>query len=200
MVGFGQSDIDVLHYKFNIGLNDVNDTIQGVAEIKVKFLVPKSEVILDLTNVGPAGKGMKTGSIKFLNPSSEITYQLSGVNEKVETIKTGISHGINVRGSIHKDEKLRILLGKEMKVNDTATFIIPYSGIPADGLIISKTKYGHRGFFADNWPDRGHNWIPCHDDPADKATVEFIVTAPEHYQVVAMGFKLKKPHLVMILN
>ena len=49
---------------------------------------------------------------------------------------------------------------------------------PADGLIISKNKYGHRTFFADNWPNRAHNWMPCVDDPADKASVEFIVTAP----------------------
>ncbi|HET9745719.1 MAG TPA: M1 family metallopeptidase, partial [Chitinophagaceae bacterium] len=53
-------------------------------------------------------------------------------------------------------------------------------------------KYGRRSFFADNWPDRGHNWIPCHEDPADKATVEFIVTAPAHYQVVANGIQIEE--------
>ena len=167
ILGLGQNNIDVLHYKFNIGLNDVNDTIHGVAEIKVKFLNSASEVILDLTGVSPAGKGMKTG----------------------------ISQGNNVRGSILKEEKLRIILTKQMNANDTAIFLIPYSGIPADGLIISKTKYGHRSFFADNWPNRGHNWIPCHDDPADKATVEFIVTAPEHYQVVANGVQIEESSL-----
>jgi aminopeptidase N len=50
-------------------------------------------------------------------------------------------------------------------------------------------------FFADNWPNRGHNWIPCHDDPADKATVEFVVTAPEHYQVVANGVQIEETSL-----
>ncbi len=138
---------------------------------------------------------MKAGIIKFLNTSSEISYQLSGTNEKPEAIKSGISMGNIVRGSMHKEEKLRIILTKQMNANDTATFLIPYSGIPADGLIISKTKYGHRSFFADNWPNRGHNWIPCHDDPADKATVEFIVTAPEHYQVVANGVQVEETSL-----
>ncbi|MEI9911166.1 MAG: hypothetical protein WDO71_16745 [Bacteroidota bacterium] len=42
-------------------------------------------------------------------------------------------------------------------------------------------------FFSDNWPNRAHNWIPCVDDPADKASVEFIVTAPDHYKVVSNG-------------
>jgi len=164
---FSQNNIDVLHYKFNIGLNDVNDTIYGVAEIKIKFLQPASEVSFDLTKTKDNGKGMKVGKLQ----------------------------GNNIRGSIYKEESLRILLSQNMNAGDTATFIIPYAGIPADGLIISKTKYGHRSFFADNWPNRGHNWIPCHDDPADKATVEFVVTGPEHYQVVANGVQIEETSL-----
>src|SRR4030095_1680370 len=166
-LAFAQNNIDVLHYKFNIGLNDVSDTIYGVAEIKVKFLQPVSEVSFDLANAKDNAKGMKVGKLQ----------------------------GSYIRGSIYKEEMFRILLSKNANVGDTATFVIPYSGIPADGLIISKTKYGHRSFFADNWPDRGHNWIPCHDDPADKATVEFIVTAPEHYQVVANGVQIEETSL-----
>jgi aminopeptidase N len=110
-------------------------------------------------------------------------------------MKVGKLQGNDIRGSIYKEESLRILLSQNMNAGDTATFIIPYSGIPADGLIISKTKYGHRSFFADNWPNRGHNWIPCHDDPADKATVEFVLTAPEHYQVVANGVQIEETSL-----
>ena len=37
IVSAQQNNIDVLHYKFHIGLNDLNDTIQGAAEIKVKI-------------------------------------------------------------------------------------------------------------------------------------------------------------------
>jgi aminopeptidase N len=72
------------------------------------------------------------------------------------------------------------------------TFTIKYEGIPKDGLIISTNKYGHRTFFSDNWPDRAHQWIPCVDNPADKATVDFIITAPAHYQVVANGLKISE--------
>jgi aminopeptidase N len=72
------------------------------------------------------------------------------------------------------------------------TFIITYEGIPKDGLIISTNKYDRRTFFSDNWPDRAHQWIPCVDNPADKATVDFIITAPEHYKVVANGLKVKE--------
>jgi hypothetical protein len=61
---FSQTSIDVLHYKFNIGLNDVNDTIYGVAEIKIKFLQPASEVSFDLTKTKDNGKGMKVGKLQ----------------------------------------------------------------------------------------------------------------------------------------
>jgi aminopeptidase N len=166
-LAFTQNNIDVLHYKFNIGLNDVNDTIHGVAEIKVKFIKPAGVVYFDLTKMKNSGSGMKVEDIE----------------------------GVEYTSRIQEDEKMNILLPKMFNTGDTLTFIISYSGIPADGLIISKTKYGHRSFFADNWPNRGHNWIPCHDDPADKATVEFIVTAPEHYQVVANGVQVEETSL-----
>ncbi len=33
------------------------------------------------------------------------------------------------------------------------------------------------------------------DDPADKATVEFIVTAPSHYQVISNGVQIEETNL-----
>jgi aminopeptidase N len=110
-------------------------------------------------------------------------------------MEIGKIEGPSIRRVVGVYENIIIQLSKTFSAGDTAKFVIPYSGIPADGLIISKTKYGRRSFFADNWPDRGHNWIPCHDDPADKATVEFIVTAPEHYQVVANGIQIEETSL-----
>jgi len=168
---FPQDNIDVAHYKFNIGLNDVNDTIYGVAEIKVKFTKTDTVVAFDLTNLDQKGKGMIVSDAKFvLHNMPEIKFRQT--KEKI-LVRSVMAH-----------EK-----------GDSATILISYKGIPADGLIISKTKYGQRSFFADNWPNRGHNWIPCHDDPADKATVEFIITAPEHYQVVANGVQIEETSL-----
>ena len=69
---------------------------------------------------------------------------------------------------------------------------LQYKGIPADGLIISTNKYNRRCFFADNWPNRAHQWIPCNDHPSDKATVGFRVTAPAHYQVIANGIQTEE--------
>jgi aminopeptidase N len=92
-------------------------------------------------------------------------------------------------------DKLTLEFQKDLKRGDTVTFSVDYKGVPADGLIISKNKFGHRTFFSDNWPDRAHHWVPCVDNPADKASVEFLVTAPEHYEVVSNGILVQEKTL-----
>ena len=66
---------------------------------------------------------------------------------------------------------------------------------PADGLIISNNKFGDRTFFGDNWAERAHNWLPCNDHVADKSFCGILVTAPDHYQVVANGLKIEETNL-----
>jgi aminopeptidase N len=167
-VTFSQANIDVLHYKYEIELSDTSDNITGRATITVKFLQNTHELSFDLATLNNSGKGMRCTVS-------------SGTNMEVE------GNSDNNKYIVH--------LPVQMPKGDTATFILNYSGIPEDGLIISKNKYGKRTFFADNWPNRGHNWIPCHDDPADKASVEFIITAPLHYQVVSNGIKTEETNL-----
>ncbi len=162
-----QPNIDVVHYRFEIALTDQSDSIHGKAQIQVKFLSPAGQFKLDLKSVS-SGKGMIIHSIK--ENKSDISYT-------------------------HQQDIISISLPRKTSPGETRTFIIDYRGIPADGLIISKNKFGRRTFFADNWPDRGCNWIPCVDDPADKATVEFMVTAPGHYQVVANGVLIEETNV-----
>ena len=72
------------------------------------------------------------------------------------------------------------------------SFDISYSGIPKDGLVIGKNKYGERTFFGDNWPNRAKNWLSVYDHPSDKAKVEFIVNVPSKYTVVSNGKLINK--------
>ena len=60
---FGQSNIDVLHYKFNLLLKDQNDTIVGMAGIKLKFLRPSDSFQINLAAQNSDGKGMKVDMI-----------------------------------------------------------------------------------------------------------------------------------------
>ncbi len=148
--------LDIQHYKFSLQLNDSSNIIKGEAMITIKFKQNINEVILDLVNKRSDGKGMSVTRVTR--------------NGSVISFSQDTQH-LNINDTQTKDAE--------------NTYIVTYEGEPADGLIISKNKFGHRTFFGDNWPNRAHNWLPCNDHVLDKASVEFIVTAPEHYQVVA---------------
>ena len=166
-----QRNIDVVHYQYSIDLSDTSDIIRGKASVWFKALKPVSYIELDFSKYNQ-GKGMA----------------VLGVYEG-ERDDNRLSIADN-------DDKLRIYLRDTLKEGAEQLVTIFYWGKPKDGLIISKNKYGHRTFFADNWPNRAHSWIPCVDDPSDKASVEFIVTAPSHYQVVSNGIMIKETNLL----
>ncbi|CAN5402195.1 M1 family metallopeptidase [soil metagenome] len=158
--------IDVQHYNFNIRLNDSTNVIAGKAGITLKFLKDVTSFKLDLVKQNAAGKGMIVSAVTE--------------NEK----------------ELHFDQDSdAVTITTAAQINSVHTYTVTYRGVPADGLIISTNKFGHRTFFGDNWPNRGHNWLPCADQPADKASVDFVITAPDHYQVVANGLKIAVQNL-----
>jgi len=159
--------IDVLHYQFSIKLSDNTDSIRGEAVLKFRVLKQTSAIDLDLVKAAADGKGMTVAAITDGSPL-EFTHDTTGLHIRF------------VNSLVPATEKV---------------ITITYAGIPRDGLIIGPNKYGRRGFFADHWPLRAHNWLPCVDHPADKASLTFMVTAPGHYQVVANGKKTEESSL-----
>jgi aminopeptidase N len=153
-------NIDVLNYEFQLTLSDKSDTLSGIVVITFIHLSNKPVVEFDLSSVNANGKGMIVSSV---------------TGTKAEPLN---SH--------HLSDKLSIDIPK-IKRGDTSFVFITYHGIPSDGLIISTNKYGDRTFFADNWPNRAHCWIPCNDRPNDKASFIFKVWAPSKYRVVSNG-------------
>jgi len=151
--------IDVLKYSFFISVNDSTKLIEGQAMIDFKLLKPAKVISLNLVNKDASGKGMKVFKVMYDIKNAPF--------EQHNNLLT-----INV-------------LNNSLKRNHSLDIF--YKGIPKDGLIISKNKYGDRTFFGDNWPNRAQNWLPCVDNLADKAYVDFFVNAPAHYQVVSNG-------------
>lgn len=162
-------EIDIQHYQFRLELNDSTNVIRGEATIQLTFLKSVSQFYLDLVAYqGEVGTGM----------------QIKDIQEGGESLDF-----------YHQENKLLIQLGTNTPAKTTKIFTIKYIGIPADGLVISNNKYGDRTFFADNWPNRAHHWLPTVDHPADKASVEFIVIAPNHYQVISNGVQVEETNL-----
>lgn len=153
------AQIDVEKYAYTIEVNDVNDRIEVKGSIDLQILKETDYFFLDLQKVGEDGKGMEIISM-LLDGQSCMYY--------------------------HQDERVRFN-SKEGFSKGMHTIEFTYSGIPSDGLVIGKNKFGDRTFFGDNWPNRGHLWLLCHDHPSDKALIDFTVTAPDHYTVVSNG-------------
>jgi aminopeptidase N len=154
------NSIDVLHYCFELHLYDDTNQIEGKAGIKFRCLQPSRNYWFDLTDITDNNTGMHVQSVLYEGEELAFT---------------------------HKNSRLQFEFPDKIVSGDTIDVVINYIGTPADGLIISENKYGDRTFFGDNWPDRAHNWLPCVDHPSDKATVEFLVYAPAHYEVVGNG-------------
>jgi len=163
--------IDVLSYIFKVKLSDDTDEIVCQAVVEVSFLAEgKEKFFLDLVGKESRddGKGM---------------------------LIAGISQGGRDLDFRHLNNRVEVELEDPTELNEKLTFNIDYRGTPADGLIIGRNRHDERSFFGDAWPNRARQWLACVDHPSDKATCEFIVEAPAHYQVVANGILAEETDL-----
>ena len=165
------NNIDIKHYSFTLNLSDSTNEIIGNTLITLQFKKAGVQSFrLDLVNQSAErqGKGMKIDAVLLNNQS--LTY-------------------------IHEKDALIINMPNPSVVGSEIVIHIQYHGVPFDGLRIGATKFGDRSFFNENWPNRTRHWLPTIDHPYDKATSEFIVTAPSRYKVVSNGLLLEESYL-----
>jgi aminopeptidase N len=153
-----RNGLDVKHYDFSITLQDSSNLVEGKAIITIWFTGDEKKVVLDLAGKNKDGTGM--------------------------TVRSVTKNGTALR---FEQDSQHLFIDDAVRRGTENIYTITWEGVPADGLVISNTRHGRRSFFADNWPNRAHNWIPCNDHLSDKATVEFRVTAPDHYKVISNG-------------
>jgi len=156
---------DVQNYVFSITLNDETNEIIGESLITVDF---KNKV--------------EMFSLDLIEKSGEYGMVVTGVYEE------------NQKANYQYSED-KIVIIPEVSQSAIRTFKVQYHGIPERGLVIDTTKFGQRSFFGDNWPNLARHWLPCVDHPYDKASIEFRITAPDHYDVVATGKKIEESNL-----
>ena len=160
-------NLDALNYAFTIELSDTTDMIVGELALDLRFVGPGVRAVrLDLIGISAAqgGKGMHVSGVTMNGTAVPYT---------------------------HASDVLLVSLASAPAVNQRARLVVRYRGTPATGLKIGNNKYGDRTFFSDNWPNKARHWLPTIDHPYDKATSEFIVTAPSHYQVVSNGLQME---------
>jgi aminopeptidase N len=159
-----QHGVDAFHYVFRLAVDDRSNRIAGEAEIIFRFTEPLGEVWLDLTSAA-GDKGMTVSAVT--------------IGGRAVPFK-------------HAADRLQIPLSSAVRPGEELSAVVTYSGIPAGGLRLIQNIHGERTMFSENWPNRARHWLPMIDHPYDKATGEFIVTAPAHYQVVANGLLVEE--------
>lgn len=165
------TNIDALNYAFTLELSDTTDRIVGELALDLRFTGANVHAVrLDLVDAGtaPDARGMHVSGVTLNGSAVPFT---------------------------HDEEVLLVPLPVAPAINTRARLVVRYQGIPATGLKIDKNRYGDRTFFSDNWPNKARHWLPTIDHPYDKATSEFIVTAPSHYQVVSNGLQVESSDL-----
>ncbi len=72
---------------------------------------------------------------------------------------------------------------------DTLQFTVSYRGEGSrPGFFFDEPSDEHpRLLTTDSWPDEARYWVPCWDDPADKATQRMSITAADSFQVLSNG-------------
>ena len=163
--------IDAINYAFNIELSDKSDQISCELIIDIRFL----------------GSGVKELRLDLINASSKLGNKGMVVSE--------VSSNGKMLSFSHKNDELITHLPKPSLIEQFSKYKIKYKGIPQSGLIIGDNKHGDRTFFSDNWPNLTRHWLATIDHPYDKAMCEFIVTAPDHYQIVSNGLKIEESNI-----
>ena len=160
--------IDAVHYAFQVEIGDRSNEVVGEATVDLKFTEPgQTSFWLDLASP-TAQSGMTVASVE--SGGKALAFTQAG-------------------------DRLVIILAEPTAAGDRRKFIVRYRGVPASGLLAVANKYRARMFFAENWPDKAHQWLPVIDHPSDKATSEFVVIAPAHYKVVANGLLVAETNL-----
>jgi len=163
-----QQGVDAWHYVFKLELSEASPEIVGEATADIRFTRDGVEKIaLDLG---------------------------SPVNGKGMTVTSVTSDGKTV-AFVHRDNVLTLPLPSPSKAGRHVRFTVAYHGAPAGGLRILPNKHGEWSAFSENWPNHARDWLPMIDHPSDKATSEFIVTAPAKFQVVANGLLVEETDL-----
>jgi aminopeptidase N len=152
---------DALRYDISIAVSDTGAHIVG--EVETTWRLGSSDPV-----VVPLDSAMRVVRVLVDGRENTRMYRTTyGRNEAIVYIPHGKGAGDSLKTRIR------------------------YHGTARDGLLVRVDSSGRRTFFADNWPDRAHRWLPVQDHPSDKAAVSFRVEVPAGLKVIANGVLVK---------
>jgi hypothetical protein len=122
--------VDITHHTFELRLSDSINDIVGKATISMLFKADDvRQIRLDRINKSAKWEGNGMVAELMNNDNGNLEYK-------------------------HGGDALFIQLGQVAKKNNIYKIVVRYEDVPAAGMKISKTKFGDRGFFNENWPSK----------------------------------------------
>ncbi|MCK4334155.1 T9SS type A sorting domain-containing protein [candidate division WOR-3 bacterium] len=126
---------------------------------------------------------------------AEVTITLQALSDTLDTLPLNF-HWIYTIESVKEGtrdlvwtpvmiDKFKVALGRDVQAGETLSLTISYHGKPVQngqGLMIDAVVT-----YTNCEPQGARNWIPCYDEPSDKATFTQRLTVPRDYQLVANG-------------
>ncbi|MCA8951612.1 MAG: hypothetical protein KDE27_19045 [Planctomycetes bacterium] len=85
------------------------------------------------------------------------------------------------------DEQVKVTLPATAQAGDKVEFASHLEGAPVDGFYFQDNRYGEPLAFTDHYSIRAHGWLPCEDNPADRARFSLELRYPEDAEAIAFG-------------
>ena len=145
----------------------------------------KLELVLDVDNKGLSG----IADITFAPINDGLSsVEFDAAEQQINAVKA--SDGTSL-GYSYADNKLRVELGRQLKIPEEMTIQIDYQCIPRRGLYFNSpdAAYPHRPrqVWTQGEDEDSRYWFPCHDFPNERFTSEIIVTVPREWTTVSNG-------------
>ncbi|MGH9477105.1 MAG: M1 family metallopeptidase [Terriglobales bacterium] len=187
----------ITHYSFAVTLSDANNSV-GVRDTVMGHYTAGgiNDIALDLcqyrSQSEPANSADPCLPRHPYGAPQTALVAAAGTGMVVTAVTGADGASLPFRQS---NDRLLVTMPGHAAPGDDFQFTVVYHGVPANGLIIGKNRYGDREFFVNEWPDLARNWLAVVDHPSMKATLRMEVTAPDHYQVLSNGTQQEETDL-----
>ena len=154
-----ERDIDIVHFKAELGFNFNTKSIRGKAAIVFRPLRQSNKISLDAIR-------LNVESVDLVQPSTTRSLKFSS-----------------------KNQHLHITLDRSYSPDNTLTLSIQYNAQPNAGMYFIPDNDHKGQFFVYTYGEGGllANCFPIYNDLNDKFSTEMLVTVPPPYSVISNG-------------
>ncbi|MEO6597424.1 MAG: M1 family aminopeptidase [Planctomycetota bacterium] len=95
--------------------------------------------------------------------------------------------------AVWQDDHVVLTLPTPAPKGSDVRFSAHLTGKPVDGFYFKDNRYGEGMAFTDHYSIRARGWLPCEDNPADRARFSLLLMYPEGDEAIGYGLPGKVP-------